>query len=478
MASPANVAQGPCSNTITGLLRVIPLFTLILVSLSAGRVAAQTVATYGFEDGTDNWVSFNGASTPVVTTQAADVGTHSLLTSTNSTGLSSGPSINLTGTLQPGATYSITGFLQLTAGESPASANFTILRNAAADSTCSGGTCFDTVGNFQVPVSSSGFVQIGGNYTVPATATGLTLYAQLEGVSTTQSFYLDNVVITEISPPPGGTQIASYTFADGVDGWGPFGSPTLTSAPSPIPDPNGNTSSLLVSNRTQSFMGPSLNLLNVSGIVAGATYQVTAFVMLAAPDSSDPTITLSTDTADCASSGTFNNLATTGAVSSTQWTKVQGTLSFNNVPGPSTSLLLYFQSSSATDSFYLSDVVISEIAPPPPNPSQQDNSGISTTFEDGGTDGWSGRIASTVSNSTAEAHTGNASLLDTGRSANFDGPQINVSNKMFAGSKYNISIWVRIDATANSTHVINMSLQYSLNGQANFPSISAFPGAA
>ena len=74
-----------------------------------------------------------------------------------------------------------------------------------------------------------GWAQIGGSYTVSATETGLTLYAQLVGATTAQSFYLDDVVITETAPPPGGTPIATYTFADGgLDGWTPFGSATLT----------------------------------------------------------------------------------------------------------------------------------------------------------------------------------------------------------------------------------------------------------
>ena len=92
-----------------------------------------------------------------------------------------------------------------------------------------------------------------------------------------------------------------------------------------------------------------------------------------------------------------------GALSSTVWTKIQGTFSFSDLPGPPTSLILYIQSSSATDSFYIGDVVIGELAPPPPNPSQQDNTGITTTFEDGGLDGWSSRTgSSTLTNSTAD----------------------------------------------------------------------------
>ncbi len=411
----------------------------------------------------------------MASTAAAQSGTHSLLTTTNSTGASSGPSINLSGVLQAGAQYTITGYVQLTSGETATNANFTIVRN---DPSCSGGTCFDTIGAYQVAVSDSGWAQIGGSYTVSATETGLTLYAQLIGPTTATSFYLDDVVITETAPPPGGTPVATYTFSDGgLDGWAPFGSATLTNAAPPIADPNGDTHSLLTTNRTATYMGPSLNLLSVNNVVAGATYQVSAYVLLAAPDATNPTATISTKTADCATSGSYGTVATSGALSSTAWTKVQGTFSFSDLPGAPTSLILYIQSSSATDSFYISDVVIGELSPPPPNPSQQDNTGITSTFEDGGLDGWSSRTgSSTVTNSTAAAHSGTHSLLTTGRVANYDGPQINVSNKMYFGSVYNISAWVMLQPTDGSSHVINMSLQTTLEGNTSYPSITAYPG--
>ncbi|WP_185827348.1 endo-1,4-beta-xylanase [Edaphobacter aggregans] len=433
------------------------------------------MATYGFEDGTpDGWSSFNGASTPVATNTAAHSGSFSLLTTTSSTG-AGGPSILVSRVLLAGAKYTITGFVQLTPGETATNANFTMKRS---DPSCSGGTCYDTIGTYQVPVSNSGWAQIGGSYTVSTTETGLQLYAQLVGPTTAQSFYLDDVVITETAPPPGGTPIATYTFADGgLDGWAPFGSVSLSNAAPPVLDPNGDQQALLTTNRTAGFMGPSLNLLSVPNVVAGATYQVSAYVLLAAPDNSSPTATISTKTTDCASSGAFGNIATSGPLSSTVWTKVQGTLSFSNLPGPPTGLTLYFQSSSATDSFYISDVVIGELSPPPPNPSQQDNTGITSTFEDGGLDGWSSRTGnSTVANSTAAAHSGTHSLLTTGRTANYDGPQINVSNKMYSGSRYNISAWVMLVRTDDSNHVINMSLQTTLDGNTSFPSITSYPG--
>jgi len=462
----------------TGFHRLPRTFALVafgtILLLGAEHTHAQVVATYDFEDGTaQGWGSFFNATTPGNTTAEAYTGTHSLSTTTSASG-TGGPSIHLNGILLPGAQYTITGWVRLGAGATSANANFTIQRS---DPACSGGTCYDTIGGYQVAVTNNGWAQIGGTYKVSATATGFLLYEQLVGASSAVGTYLDDVVITETAAPPNGTVIATYNFSDqGLDGWFPFGSPTLSNVASPIPDPLSDARSLLVSNRTGGYMGPALNLLSVNGITAGATYQITAYVMLAAPDASSPTISMSLKTADCATSGSYSSLATTGAVANTSWTKVQGSLTFTNQPGPPTNLTLYFQSSSATDSFYLSGVTIAETAPAPPSPSQQDNTGISTVFEDGGTDGWSGRGAATVANSTATAHGGTHSLLTTGRTANWNGPSISVANKMYVGSVYNISVWVKLLPTDASSHILNVSLQTNLAGTASFPSVTSYPG--
>jgi len=457
-----------------GLIARAALLTVTIAMLGSGFLNAQTVATYNFDDGTaDGWVSFYGASTPVATTAAAYTGSDSLYTTTASTAPAGhgGPSINLSSVLLPGATYTITGWVQLASGNPSGNANFSMVQ---VDSS---GTNYITIGNYEVAVTDSGWAQIGGTYTPTTTTTSLTLYAQLIGGATSEGFYLDDVVITETAPPPSGATIASYLFNGSTDGWFAFGSPTLTPSTSPLADPNGNTTSLLVSNRTAGYMGPALNLLGVNNFVAGATYQITAYVMLQSADASGPTVSLSTKTADCATSGSYGTIATSAALSNTAWTKVQGTFSFSNLPGPPTTLDLYLQSSSATDSFYVSDVTIGLLSPAPLSPSQQDNTGITSTFEDGGLDGWSSRSgSSTVTNSTAAAHSGTHSLLTTGRIANWDGPSINVSNKMYVGSTYNLSVWVMLTPADNSSHVINMSLQTTKSGTTSYPSVSGYPG--
>jgi len=279
------------------------LFLIALSALSAMRPAeAQVVAQYTWEDGgTDGWTAFNSPTAPVNTTAAAHGGTHSLLVTTNSSG-QGGAGIQLMG-LQPGATYTITGFVMLTSGEAQTAANFTVKRS---DPGCSGGTCYDTVGSYQVPVTGAGWAQIGGTYTVSTTSTSLTLYAQLVGPTSTEMFYLDDVTITEIQGPPGGPQ---------------------------------------------------------------------------------------------------------------------------------------------------------------------DNSGISTNFEDGGLDGWSPRISCTLTNTTAEAHSGAHSLLVTNRSAAYDGPQINVSGKMYNGSQYAVSVWVRLGPNATQADTLRVSLQITLQGTTTYHTV-------
>ena len=442
--------------------------------LGATQAGAQVVATYDFENGNaQGWTSFYGASTPVSTNLAAYSGSYSLQTTTSSTG-TGGPQLNAGSVLLAGAKYTITGYVRLASGETASNANFTIARQ---DPSCSGGTCYDTIGTFQVPVTDSGWAQIGGSYTVSATETGLSLYAQLVGASSAQTFYLDNVVITQTAPPPSGNTVAQYTWSGGgTDGWFAFGPASVSSAVSPLADPAGNANSLLTTSRNATYAGPALNLLSLN-LKAGATYQVSAYVLLAQGTADTPTVTFSTKTADCATGGAYANIATTAALSTTVWTKVQGTFSFSNLPGPPTSLTLYAQSSSGTDSFYISDVTISEVAPPPPDPSQQDNSGITSTFEDGGTDGWGSRSgSSSVTNASGIAHTGNNSLLTTGRIANWDGPSISVSNKMYPGSVYNISGWVMLLPTDQTNHVINVSLQTTLDGNTTYPGVTGYPG--
>ena len=266
-----------------------PQTALLLSALTLALPAvAQQVAQYTFSDGTtDGWTAFFDASAPAYSAAASeDPGTGSLLTTVNytSSGGGGGPALQLTG-LIPGATYTITGYVMLTSGEASSDANFTIQRQDAQDSACSGGTCYDTVGTYQVPVTATGWAQIGGTYTVSTTETSLLLYAQLSPgttPTTPQSFYLDDVVITETAGPPNpGQQDNSgitTNFEDGgLDGWSQRSGATGLSNVAISNGPGGDTNALSAQDRQAYWDGPQISVVNK--MYVGSQYSISVWVM-------------------------------------------------------------------------------------------------------------------------------------------------------------------------------------------------------
>ena len=341
-----------------------PRFTpvsLVLLGLSlcfTSPALAQVVATYDFEDGTtQGWVSFNGASAPANTTAQAYTGTHSLLTTTGSGG-QGGPSISLNGTLIPGATYQITGYLRLTDGETSGSANFTM---KSTDPGCSGGTCYTTIGNYTVAVSASGWAQIGGTYTVSTSETALTLYAQLIGAGGAQSFYLDDVVLNEISGPPGGPQDnsgISTNFEDGgLDGWSSRAGCSLANT---TDDAHGGTHSLLVTNRTAAYDGPQISVNNK--MYNGSTYSISVWVKLAPTATQADTLRVSLQTT-LSGTTTYHTVVGNTPVPLNTWVNLsipRYSMAYAYDPNGA---YLYVESSSGTQSFYIDDFQLTYIPP-------------------------------------------------------------------------------------------------------------------
>ena len=162
-------------------------------------------------------------------------------------------------------------------------------------------------------MTAGAWTQIGGAYTVSRTETALTLYAQLVGSTTAVGFYLDNVTIT-------GAPAAGRNAGGNVQlvGWGTGWVDAIWKRDADERDAFARGSDwryarLLRRGRTATYKGPSLNLLGVSSVVAGATYEVTAYVMLANADASAPTVTMSMKTADCATSGAYSQPGDFGA---------------------------------------------------------------------------------------------------------------------------------------------------------------------
>jgi endo-1,4-beta-xylanase len=247
--------------------------------------------------------------------------------------------------------------------------------------------------------------------------------------------------------------LVQNNWEDGtLQGWGPFGSASLVNSAAAA---NSGTRSLLTTGRTAGYNGPSVNLAGL--LVPGATYQLTVWARLLATTPATPATQVAMTVQRTAGGVTNYDGVTSATANDSGWVKLSGLYSFAG-PAPS-ALTLYVESASATASYYIDDFtveLISGASGPPPN-----TTGLSTNFETGTAQGWQSRTGSeTVAPTTAGPHGGNFALLTTGRTAPYAGPAYDVTNVMFNGASYDVSVWLKLaPSAAGQTAQMRVSLQ-------------------
>ena len=107
------------------------------------------------------------------------------------------------------------------------------------------------------------------------------------------------------------------------------------------------------------------------------------------------------------------------------------------------------------------------------------NSGFETN-----TTGWSvfGGGSATIATSTAQAHSGTQSLLITGRTQPYHGPQYNVLSLVTPGTSYSLSLWGRLPSS-NATGSLTVTVHYTCSGGSSagenyFPWVATSPASA
>src|SRR5262249_29247396 len=160
-------------------------------------------------------------------------------------------------------------------------------------------------------------------------------------------------------------------------------------------------------------------------------------------------------------------IASNSTVAATGWTQLTGLYAFaGNDPS---GLLLYVESTNAATAYYIDDFRIDKIADAPGAP--PNTNGLVTTFESGTTEGWTRRMGpEMVAASTADAHTGSYSLLTTNRTSAFRGPNVDVTNVMFNGSRYKVSLWVKL-APGEAPAQVRVSLQRNAGSITTFHTV-------
>jgi endo-1,4-beta-xylanase len=265
------------------------------------------------------------------------------------------------------------------------------------------------------------------------------------------------------SPIAAAQTVVQHGWEDGtLQGWTPFGGGVLLS--NAVGTARTGTRSLLTTGRTAGFNGPSLELGPV--LAAGTPYQITAFVRLGAGEPATQ-VRMTVRRTPTGGSSQFDSVSATTTVTDAGWVAVQGVYSFS---GSVSGLLLYIESTSATASYYVDDFTIT-VAPAVGCSDPPDTSGIHADFETGTTQGWAPRIGrETVAATTADAHGGQYSLLTTGRQAAFDGAAVNAAGKLCNGSRYRVSVWVKLAPGAPDSQ-IRVSLQRTFAGATTFHTV-------
>lgn len=251
-------------------------------------------------------------------------------------------------------------------------------------------------------------------------------------------------------------------FEDGTtQGWGPRGSGVVVAPASEVS--HGGVYSLQTIGRTASWHGPSLDL--TATLDKDVRYAIAGYVRLLA---GQPASTLKITVQREAAGGTqWDQVAVsaTDGVTDAAWVKLAGEYSFAT---DVSALQLYVESDDPTSHYYLDDLTITQLSS---DPGGQPAPGAASDFEDGTTQGWGPRIGvETVAVTEADRHGGSYSLLTTGRQNPYDGPSLNILNKLTRGATYRVSVWVKLAAGEAETP-LRVSIQRSYQGSTSYDTV-------
>lgn len=164
--------------------------------------AQNLVQNPGFENGsTAGWFAYGPATISVQTGQAYS-GAYAALVQ-NRTATWNGIAQTMQGIIQPGQTCSVSTWIRIASGT-----NQTV--QLTMQKMDGGGTTYSAIASGSV--SSTGWTQLSGQYTltVSGTLTGLTFYVEVP-TSTSASFYVDDVVVQALDSMPPGTNTGVCT---------------------------------------------------------------------------------------------------------------------------------------------------------------------------------------------------------------------------------------------------------------------------
>jgi Carbohydrate binding domain. len=252
-----------------------------------------------------------------------------------------------------------------------------------------------------------------------------------------------------LTPPDPRNPVNWFSNGDlesGTGPWYPQGdnvTATRTSA-----QRHGGIYSLLVAGRSDTWHGAVMPLIKT---LPTGEYEASVWVRLAAGE--EPAeIRLSLKAQPEGGDPTYTTIRS-AEVTADGWTRLSGTFQNNN-PGRWGDLTLYVESPEATVSYYVDDLTVAALSNLIINGGIE--SGILPWRVQGG--------SVLITQASEQRHSGDYSLLVTGRTANWNGPVMDLP-PLSAGRSYQASIWVRLAPGTPATQ-LNLTRKRTLVGGA------------
>ncbi|MBU9712965.1 endo-1,4-beta-xylanase [Evansella tamaricis] len=220
--------------------------------------------------------------------------------------------------------------------------------------------------------------------------------------------------------------------------------------------------SLLTTGRTESWQGPSIDVLPI--LEKSAVYEITLWVKRKNADESS-NVKVSIETV-VGGNQDWHTISET-VVHDKEWTELTGEFSYVNEPSE---LLLYVESELENDEYYIDDILIKQTSAPDETPASTES--IQTNFEDGTSEGWSPRIGEEALNVTdTDSKEGSYSLLTENRANPYSGPALEITNYMVRGGSYELSVWVKL-APEQQASEMRLSIQRGSGDTASYDTVS------
>ncbi len=256
------------------------------------------------------------------------------------------------------------------------------------------------------------------------------------------------------APEAIGDVVLSNDFEGSTQGWFKRGAETVTAS---TYSAHGGTGSLLVEGREQTWNGPGFNLAATGKLNKESTYEFSAYVKL-----KEGTVGSQTIQFGAQQTGAANEYANPGnpvTVTADAWVQVSGEYTYDM---DAAVLQVYLQSnSSPTVDFYVDDFSVKVLKP----------AVMLEKFESGQA-GWTGNGATATVTSSVYRTPGN-SLIVTGRSQNYHGPSLVLTDALEKGAEYEFTAYARLAAGAASTQLKATMEQTGLTGDDQYKQVIA-----